>query len=186
MDIVADREDAVGRRFVALSLVSAVAVAALLCLVLPAWANQVAQTQTPAGAVTVGRLSVLPQPGWDEITSEESDDPTRHLTKDGVLLTVATVPADAGSDPQTYLDALLDEFTVVSDYEPVPFTTRTGDTGLIVLVTGVDDAGVFATIVSRDGQDVALLPTVGDPVAVSALFPEIGEMAASARFRRMP
>lgn len=184
MALVDDPEETIGRRFVAVSLVLAAVVTVALCFGLPAWASQVAQTQTPSGAVTVGRVSLQPQPGWEELSDTASADPSRHLVKDGVLLTVASVPADAGSDPATYLDALLEEFSVVADYEPVPFTSRSGDSGLIVLATGIDESGVFATLVSRDGREVALMPTVGDPVAISALTPEIGDMVTAARFKR--
>ena len=184
MALVADPEETIGRRFVAVSLVLAGLVTVVLCFGLPAWASQVAQTRIPAGAVTVGRVSLQPQPGWEELSDDESSEPARHLVKDGVLLTVATVPADAGPDPGGYLEALLDEFTVVADYDPVPFTSRSGDSGLIVLASGIDESGVFAVLVSRDGRDVALMPTVGDPVAVSALTPEIGDMVTAARFRR--
>lgn len=186
MALVADPEETIGRRFVAVSLLLAAIVAVALCLGLPAWASQVSQTRIPAGAITVGRVSLQPQPGWEELADTASADPARHLVKDGVLLTLASIPADAGSDPATYLDALLDEFTFVADYEPVPFSSRGGDSGLIVLATGIDESGVFAVLVSRDGREVALMPTLGDPVAVSALTPEIGDMVTAARFRRAP
>lgn len=183
-------EDTVSGRFVAASLVLAVLVTVGLIVVLPAWAGQVSEQTTPQGSITAGRVSLQPLPGWEALSADDAPEGTSDqvLVKDGVILGLAEVPANLGTDPNVYLDELFTEFdqAFIPDYEPVPFTTPTGDNGVAVLASGVDEAGMFAAIVSKDGSVVALIPAIGEPVAVSAQIPDLSEMITNVRIRRAP
>ena len=184
---VADPEDTLSGRFVAVVLVLGVIITVLLCFALPAVAGQVSELTTPNGAITDGRVSLQPQPGWEVLANTDPDQPTEQLlAKEGVVLALVTVPADLGTDPQAYLDAMLEQFdgSLVPDYEPVAFETPTGDQGVAVMVTGTSQAGMLAAIVSRDSSVAALVPVIGDPVASSALLSEISEMVTSVRIKR--
>ena len=182
-------EETLSGRFVAGSLVVAVVVALTLCFGLPAWAASVSEQVTPAGAIQSGRASLQPQPGWDLLSAIDPEvDEENVLVKDAVVLQLVTVPSDDGTDPATYLDALLAEFdeNFIADYEAVEFLTPTQDRGAAFTATGTSQSGMFAAIVSRDGDQVALIPVVGDPVAVTALMPEIADMITGVRFKRAP
>ena len=190
-------DDTLSGKFVAASLALAVIVTVGLIVVLPAWAGQVSEQVTPQGAITEGRISLQPQPGWDILTAadptgepiaEPSGTSDEVLVKDGVVLGLASVPATSGTDPKVYLEQLFAQFAdpFLPEYEPVAFTTPTGDSGVAVLATGVDESGMFAAIVSRDGSVVALIPAIGDPVAVSAQIPDLSEMITGVRIKRAP
>ena len=184
---VADPEDTLSGRFVAVALVLGVIITVLLCFALPAVAGQVSEVTTPNGAITDGRVSLQPQPGWEVLANTDPEQSSEQLlTKEGVVLGLVTVPADRGTDPQAYLDLMLEQFdgSFVPDYEPVAFETPTGDQGVAVMVTGTNQSGMFAAIVSRDGSVAALVPVIGDPVASSALISEISEMITSVRIKR--
>lgn len=184
---VAEPEDNLSGRFVAVALVLGVIITILLCFALPAVAGQVSETTTPSGSISDGRVSLQPQPGWELLANTDPDQSSEQvLTKEGVTLGLVTVPADRGTDPQTYLDLMVEQFdgSLVPDYEPVAFETPTGDQGVAVMVTGTNEAGMLAAIVSRDGAVAALVPVIGDPVASSALINEISEMITSIRIKR--
>lgn len=186
---VGEPEGTLGGRFVAASLVFAVLVTGALCLGLPAWAGRVASDVTPAGAITAGRASLQPQPGWERsVPDSPGGGPIDNqvLVKDGVVLQLGSTSADAGADPAAYLDAMVTDFDamLVPDTEAVTFTTPTGDSGAAFTVTGSDQSGMFAAVVARDGSEVALVGAVGDPVAASALLPEIADMVTGIRFRK--
>ncbi len=51
---------------------------------------------------------------------------------------------------------------------------------------GHTNPGGFAEIVSKDGSVVALIPAIGEPVAVSAQIPDLSEMITNVRIRRAP
>lgn len=186
--VVDPPEQHLSSRFVGVTLVLSVLISATLIFVLPAAASRVSELTTPAGAITDGRASLQPQPGWEQLTAAPGEpEPQRPmLQKEGVVLGLIATPADEGTDPQTYLERLLADVddSFVPDSDPVAFTSPTGDQGLAVTATGSTMTGMFGVVVSRDGSQVAMVPAVGDPVGVSALLREISDMITSVRFRR--
>ncbi len=176
------REGTIGVPFVTVALVLSVLVGVTLCFVLPVWAAAVSESVVPAGAVSIDRVSLQPQPGWEEMPGDSPD--TRYLTKDDVVLAFTLRPVTTATTPTVSLDELVAGLGMVPESEPVPFETATDDPGVEVRAVGPDDVAVAATVLARDGSYVVPVSAVGDPVAVAALTGEIDDMVLGIRIRK--
>lgn len=162
-------------------------VAFAYAVVLPAYALSVSQLSVPVGAVHVGRVSLVPEPGWEVVENSADAAESVTLVKDGVTLSLREAAVTGSEEEQA--DRIIDDAveadpSIKEVSESFQVVTPSDDPGVIVYLTGPQQAVVVAVVSSESVGVAGEVLAVGQSAVVSELSGEIETMVASIRIRR--